>query len=192
MRRSVYIAGLMVLLTVPMQAHADLLVYCAGLPGCGPLKDFTRGLLNLLLQKFDTTAYLLGALFIMIGGAFMLASGFNEEYYNKGKTTIIWAVVGMFIAQSAAALVGFITQEVESVPGNSDVITDSIHAIIGTIFDLLKVGLLAVAVYCGMRMVISRGQEEEFKKSREGLFYAALGAIIVNLADGIATAIRTF
>lgn len=191
MRRSFFIAGLLVLLTVPLQAHADVFVYCAGLPGCGPMKDFTQNLLNLLLTRFDTSAYVLGTLFIMIGGGYMLLSGFNEEYYNKGKNTIMWAVVGMFAAQSASVLVGFIIDEAKDVGGGPDVITEVIRTLIGSIFDLLRVALFAVAVYSGMRMVISRGQEEEFKKSRDGLFYAAVGAIIINLAEAFAAAIRT-
>jgi hypothetical protein len=59
------------------------------------------------------------------------------------------------------------------------------------IFDLMYIAILGIALFCGMRMVVSFGKEEEFSKARQGLFYAALGAIIINLAQQLVNAFST-
>ncbi len=184
------LAGLLLLIPHAVSAQPSLFVYCGNLPGCGPLRNFVPGVLVQLLLRFDTYAYILGALFIMIGGGYMLLSGFNEEWMNKGKTTIIWACVGIFVAHSASALAEFISLEAGSV-GAGDLVSSTINTVIGTIFDLFQLALLAVGLYCGMRMVVARGKEDEFTKARNGLFYAAIGAVFINLAEAIAHAVLT-
>ncbi len=189
MNRLRYLPLATLALLLPQPAFA-LMVYCGRLPGCGPLKNFVPAALTQVLLRFDVYAYILGTLFIMVGGAYMLLSSFDESYMDKGKNTIIWAVVGIFVGKFAATLVGFIMLEAQSV-GGGELVVSSIDTAIGAIFDLMRIALFSVAIYNGMRMVVSRGQEDQFKKSRDGIFWAAVGAIVINLAEYLAAAIRT-
>lgn len=192
MSRALRIVGLSILciLLVPSQAHA-LLIYCGGLPGCGSVNgaiNFLPGMLAKLLALLEIYARAFGYLFIVIGGVYLVIGGFSEEYVTKGKTTIIWAMIGLFLSKSASLLVGLITAEVGSIPGN-DIVVGTIGLIIEDVAILLNTVLFGIAVYCGMRMVVSRGQEEEFKKARNGLFYAAIGAIVINMSQDLVDAV---
>lgn len=46
-----------------------------------------------------------GTFMIVYGGALILLSGGSEEMYNKGKSTLKWAVVGIAIALGAWIIV---------------------------------------------------------------------------------------
>lgn len=173
-------------------APAELWINCNGLAGCpsGWDERFTN-VLTLLLARLPVYVYSLGVLFIMIGGAYMVLSTGNEERVSKGKNTIIWSVIGIFVMQSAQTLVNYVTLETTSRVSGSDLVTSVTNTLIGSIFDLLYVAILGVAIFSGMRMVVSFGKEEEFNKGKSGLLWAAIGAIIINLADAIATAFQT-
>jgi len=173
-------------------APGELWIYCGGLPGCpsGFQERFTN-VLTLLLVRLPDYVDILGLLFIMIGGAYILLSTGNSERVTKGKNTIIWAVVGIFIAHFAATIVGFVTAEVNSRVSGADLVISVVNTLVTSITDLFYIALLGVAIYSGMRMVLSLGKEEEFSKARDGLFWAAVGAIIINLAQRIVDAFTT-
>ena len=119
----------------------------------------------------------------MVGGAFILLSGGNEEYVTKGKNTILWSVIAIFITETADQLVNFVLLEAQNLDtSGADLVIWVGLTLEGTILSLLNVALVGIAIYCGIRMVISFGKEEEFKKAQNGLFYAALGSIIINLS----------
>lgn len=179
-------------LLLPAAAHANLpWVYCGNLPGCTPgFTEHVTGVMTQLLIRFDVYAYILGALFVIIGGAMMMLSGFQEDWVSKGKQTITWALVGVFIGKFASVLVGFVTQEANSV-GGGELVVAVVNTAIGSIFDLFRVGLIAVTIFCGMRMVVARGKSDEMEKGRNGLIWAAIGAIIINVAQVLTNAIAT-
>ncbi len=186
-------AAALTLLVLPevslAEAPASLYLYCGGLPGCGP--GWTEHFSSVLILAFGLLPayiYLLGGLFIMIGGGYILLSAGNDEHVTKGKNTIIWTVIGLFVADFAQILVGLVRTEVETRLPNTDLVTSGVNTLIGNIVDLLYIALIGVAVYCGMRMVLARGKEDEFGKARMGLFYAALGAVVINLAEQIVNA----
>lgn len=184
-------AGLLLLL-LPSVAQAQLpWVYCGNLPGCTPgFAEHITGVMTQLIIRFDVYAYILGALFVMIGGAMILLSGFQDEWVNKGKQTITWALVGVFVGKFASVLVSFVTLEANSV-GGGELVVAVINTAIGSVLDLFRVALFGVVIFCGMRMVVARGKSDEFEKARTGLIWAAIGAIIINLAAVITNAIAT-
>lgn len=170
----------------------EILIYCGNLPGCpsGFVERFSA-VLALLLTRLPSYIYILGVLFIMIGGGYMIISAGEDDKVTKGKNTIIWSIIGIGVTQFAQTIIGFVVQEVGSRDSAPDLVESIAQTAIGAIFDVLFVALLGVAVYCGMRMVLSFGKEDEFTKAREGLFWAAVGAIIINLAQAITNAFIT-
>ncbi len=72
-----------------------------------------------------------------------------------------------------------------------DLVLSVTSTLIGSIFDLLYIALVGIALFSGMRMVLAFGQEDAFKKGQNGLFYAAIGAIIINLSQEIFNAFAT-
>ncbi len=171
-------------------APRDIWIYCGELPGCpsGFTERFTN-VLTLLLTRLPNYVYILGVLFIMIGGVYMVISTGDTEKVTKGKNTIMWAVIGIFAMQFAETVVTrVIMGEVLSRNSGTDLIESLAYTIIDDILLLLYSVLLIVAVISGMRMVLALGKDEEFTKGKDGLFWAAVGAIIINLAQAIANA----
>lgn len=186
------LASFLTLVPSVAAAAADLWIYCGNLPGCpSGWEERFSDVLALLLTRFPTYVYILGVLFIMIGGAYMVLSAGNSENVTKGKNAIIWAVIGIFVMQSSDSLLTYVTQEVDTRDAAPDLVESVAVTLMGAVFDLLYVAILGVAIFSGMRMVMSFGKEEEFNKGREGLFWCAVGAIIINMADVLATAFQT-
>lgn len=180
-----------VLASFPHIASAQQLwIYCGNLPSCdGGFTEHFTAVLTLLLQRLPQYIYMLGVLFIMIGGVYMAISAGDSEKVTKGKNTIIWSVIGIFVMQFAATAVNLIIiPEVTSITPASDLVASLTVTIIQDILIVLYTALLIVAVISGMRMVLAFGKDEEFNKGKEGLFWAAVGAIIINLAQAIADA----
>ncbi len=186
--------ALVILAALPYAAFAqanDIWIYCGGLPGCpSGFTEYFSSVLTLLLVRLPNYVYILGVLFIMIGGIYMVISVGDTEKVTKGKNTIIWSVIGIFVMQFAETVIRRVV--IAEVNTRNQVSGDLIESLTGTIIDdifLLIYGvLIIVAVISGMRMVLSFGKDEEFTKGKEGLFWAAVGAIIINLANAIATA----
>lgn len=185
-------------------AHAtvpgEILIYCGGLPGCdsGGFQEYVTNVFQLLGSHFSVYIYAIGILMIMVGGAQMILSAGREDWVTKGKSTITWAIIGIATANfvtlgvgSGNSLLDFIGLEVQNRVPNADLVLSATSTLISTIFDLLFVSLLGVALYCGMWMVVSLGKQEQFDKAKEGLFWTAIGAIIINLAQAIANAFAT-
>lgn len=192
--RSLAFASLL-LIPATLFAANPLYIYCGGLPGCTsgftPFQEYFSDVLRILLLNLPGYAYALGGLFIMIGGARILLSAGESEGITKGKNTIIWSIIGIFVTTFATHLVSFVALEVSTRVTAADLLYSVIATLTGSIFTLLFVALVGVALFSGMRMVLSFGKEDQFKKGQDGLFYAALGAIIIDLAQIIVTAFST-
>ncbi len=191
-------AALFSFLSATLVFADQVTIYCGNLPGCTgtmanptPVTEYLTSALNLLIMRLPDYVEGFGVLFIMIGGAYILLSAGNSEYVTKGKNTITWAVIAIFIAQFAKQFVGFVQSEVLTRTSGADLVDSIVQTLAGSIFNLLQVALIGIAIFSGMRMVLAFGQEAEFKKGEDGLFYAALGAIIINLSYKIYLAVST-
>ena len=194
-----------VLMIVPMIASADvpgeIWIYCGNLPGCSTsvsFQEYVTNVFQLLGSHFAVYIYAIGVLMIMVGGAQMVLSAGREDWVSKGKTTITWAIIGIATANfvtlgvgSGSSLLDFVGLEVQNRVPNADLILSANSTLMSTIFDLLFVSILGVALFCGMWMVVSLGKQDQFDKAKEGLFWAAIGAIAINLAQVIANAFAT-
>lgn len=184
---------------LPFSGRAAITIYCGGLPGCvnASVQSYLANVRDLLLSELPDLVYLLGGLFIVIGGMYIVLSAGNSERVTKGKNTIIWAVIGISAMEVIAQfnpLTNFLIPELEdplysvTTTTGPALITNSINLAVSTVKNLLNVGLLGVAIFSGARMVLSAGKEDQYNKGREGLFWAAVGAIIINLVDALVTA----
>ena len=192
MRKHPIISGIVaaILLSLPQMTKAAFIppVYCGNLPGCGMSGEFISPLLTIAFTQFNIWGYVLGGFFVIVGGVHILWSLGDTEKVNKGRQTITWALIGVFIANFAQQIVNIIILEPQGVVGGPDLIINIIHAARSTVFDLLYISLFGIAVYSGMLMVVSRDKEDQFKKAMNALIFAAVGAIIVNIADSVMAA----
>lgn len=208
MRKLLRLSAFVLLLIIPellLAQTSSLYIYCGGLPGCpGGWTEHISAALTLLLTRLPAYVIGLATLFIMIGGVNMVINAGDTEKVTRGKNTIIWAVIGIFVTEFAANFIafsggpgganGFIPLEVlnrVSTPGG-DLVTSVIATLVSSILDLSYIVILGVAIFNGMRMVLTFGKEDEFNKAKEGLFWAAVGAIVINIAVSIVNAFATF
>ena len=187
-------------------APPTMYIYCGNLPGCpsGWVERISASLI-LLLNRLPVYVTALATLFIMIGGVYMIINAGDTEKVTRGKNTIIWAVIGIFVTEFAANFIyyspsgaplfgvtqGFIPLEVNTRNPSTDLVTSVVQTLIGSILDLIYIVILGYAIFSGMRMVLTFGKEDEFNKAKEGMFWAAVGAIIINLAAAIVNAFST-
>jgi len=169
-----------------VHAQNGIWINCTGLPGClapsTPFGQYISKALELLTSLFSSYAMWFAALFIMIGGAYMVLSAGSSERVEKGKKTIMWAVIGIFLAQFAGLLIGYVELETINRVDASDLVESGAHTLMSSIVDLLYVAVLGVAFFCGMWMVVSQGKQESHQRALTGLFWAAVGAIIIGVA----------
>jgi hypothetical protein len=185
-------AAAMLTALLPRTGMAAITIYCGGLPGCvnASVRSYIGRVLAVLLVELPIFIYILGGLFIVIGGMYIVLSAGNSERITKGKNTIIWAAIGIFAMEVIVAfdpLNLFLKPEIAPLTtvAGPILISSAINVAISTVIDLLYVALLGVTIFSGMRMVLSGGKEDQYNKGREGLFWAAVGAIIINIADAL-------
>lgn len=59
--------------------------------------------------------------------------------------------------------------------------------IISTLFGVLAVAAIAVFIYLGVRLIMARGNEEEFSKVLKSFLFAILGLFVISAAYAIVT-----
>ena len=193
MKRALAVLGGIVAGLLPAIAHAAMpsgvTIYCGNLPGCpGSFREYATAALIIVANTLPVYVYAFGILMIMVGGGYMVLAAGREDWVTKGKNAITWSIIGIAFTKVAADLVSYIVLEVNTRNSGSDLVTSVAATLIGSIFNLLQVAVLGVAVYCGMVMVVSLGKEDRFTKAKEGLFWCAVGAIVIGLAERIANA----
>ncbi len=167
-------------------------IYCSNLPGCGGgFKEYLTSILAYFIVKLPKYVYALGVLFVMIGGGYMVLAAGRDDMVTKGKTTITWAVIAVAVTQFTSSLLGFVFQETVSRVAGEDIVLSVTNTLMTTIFDVLYIAILGVAIFSGMRLVLAMGKDDEMQKARDGLFWCAVGAIIINLAQAIVNAFST-
>ena len=79
--------------------------------------DKTRNSVIQVINFVLTFLALVAVIFVIVGGIRILASGGNEESVQKGRKTIVMAIIGLIIIFFARVIVGFFTEEL-STAGN--------------------------------------------------------------------------
>lgn len=196
MKRTVFSAGLVAaLLGAAVPAYADLLPSvngaCTGLFGCGagganiPFQ-FVFNLAGLLLQ----IAAGLAVLFIVFAGFQMVTNMGDEGKVSQFKNGVLNAMIGLTVALLSEFFVSVISNPNVSFAGVLPV------ALIGAAISILKTVLnaffLIIIVIAGLRMVYAQGKADEYNKGKTMLFWATIGAVVVNLASALAAAVSTF
>lgn len=120
---------------------------------------------------------------IVVGGIQYITSGGDESRAEKGKRTVLYAVIGLIIVGLATAIVA----AVNSV--DSGGLIEAIKAFLQA--GLAMVGIVAVAaiVYGGVQYIASGGDEGKAERGKRAVLYAVIGLIIVGLAEAIVLAI---
>ncbi len=187
-------------LLMPALAYAQTFdVWCGNLPGCGPgWTDFSIAVLNFIANKLPDYALALGILFLLVGAMYLLLNLGDEGRTETGKKTVMWSLGGIMIALFAQEFITFLRGETfrDTVSqngnvifqNNADVVIQIIFAFTRILRTFFNIALLVAIVFNALRMVLSRGADEEFAKAKRGLLWAAAGAVLINIAGRLVAA----
>lgn len=175
-------------------ALASSNVPCTYLDGAGlDCHSTANELFNLippLGQLLINTAAGLAILFVIIGGAQMIVAFGNESSVERGKTGVILALVGFGVALAAQAIVSYVGQHAEVVAnaGYQNAQLNVMSQGVQLMLNLFNITFALVVIFAGFRMLLTRGDEGEMENSKKMLFWAAAGAIIVNISYALVQA----
>lgn len=162
-------------------------------PGCGsgPANIFESTLPNLAVFMLQLAAGL-SVLFIVWAGFQLVLSLGDESKIGQQKTGIFYALSGLFVAIASQLIVSFVVTHNwgENAGGNLP-----INVIAGAVSAMLIVfnGVFVLAiVYYGIRMLQAAGDSGAFSTARNGITWAIVGAVIVNLANALVQGVTSF
>ena len=198
MRIRVATAGLLllalilgVLLPVSAAALGGIDLICLGVEGgCvnagTELVDLAEGLGIYFLDAAAAVAMF----FIVWGGLSMVVSAGDESKATTGRNSVVYAMIGLAVALSAQMILSVVVDLGESLPGTPQQRFEEVaKRVILIPISYLNLIFSVVIVITAFRLLLARGKSDETTTSYRMLFYAVVGAIVVNLAKAIFTAV---
>ena len=180
-------------------AYADgLETACTLIGGCQPV-NVALNLAAPVVQVLISVIAGVSMLFVMYGGGMMLISMGDDSKYTTAKNSIIYALVGFGIAIVSQSVVAFVV--VQSGAAVGTMVAGSgfggfenpalalINVAINSMLYLFNGVFAAVIIFAGFRLVLGRGKSEELEGAKKMLIYAVMGALIINLAKALVTAL---
>jgi hypothetical protein len=154
------------------------------LPGCGgPSPVLLTSLLPNLavfLLRFATGLSLVCV--IVAGVQMMLAMG-DDSAISKQKWAIFYALAGLVLAILSQAFVSAVATYNYAAGVTPDLIVGGIlKLVIDVILTSMNMILVAVIILNGYKKLLAQGKSDEFNKAKQGVLWAIIGAIIINLS----------
>ena len=166
---------------------------CGNLPGCtaNPANVVTTNILpNLAVVGLRIAAT--GALLMIIWNGLAMIRSTDDGGRTKAKHGIFYALGGLLIAMTAGRLVGYVTTENFGQTNYTDFLYGGIMAsAVRIMLTLSNVILGFMVIWSGVRMVLAQGKSDEFTAARMSLFWALVGAVIINASRVIIDIILT-
>lgn len=160
---------------------------CEFVSGCSATNtaaNFLAPVANLLIY----TVAGISTLFVVWGGFQMLISTGDDSKINTGRMSIFYGLIGFAISLAAQVIVSFIATQA-SAASSSNPIGSLLQVAVNSMLYLFNVVFTIIVIVAGIRLVVGRGKDEETESARRMLFYAIVGAITVNVAKAIVTAV---
>lgn len=138
-------------------------------------------------------------LMVVVGGVMIMVSGEEEEYKTRGIKTVVWSIVGLFVAVLSYTIVEIVNQVplTGDSPQTNLIVSDEgavaglatgelrtyiIPTIIKMILQIMGSVALGLLLYAGGLMVLRDGDEERISKARTLIIYALLGVLVSALS----------
>lgn len=124
---------------------------------------------------------------IIFGGFQIITARGDEGKMSIGKRNVLYAVIGLFVAALSDFVVNNVVYPKGRLAGAAEV-TEGVRAITGIInWALGFVGVISVAlmIYGGVQMMLSRGEESKYIAGKKTLIYAVIGLMVVMISYSI-------
>jgi uncharacterized BrkB/YihY/UPF0761 family membrane protein len=178
----------LLLLAVPVaSAQNGLALLCSAMPDpndClnagNELVFVIRDIGFLLLEVAAAVAMF----FIVWGGMLIVTSAGDESKAATGRFSVIYAMIGLVVALSAQMFLLVLTPL-----GSVTTVAQAAEEVINIPRNLLNLVFSVMIVWTAFRLVLARGKSDEVETGRRMLFYAIVGAVVVNLATALFAAV---
>jgi hypothetical protein len=145
--------------------------------------------MNILFDLFLAVGYL-SVGFLMLGGYWYILAQGNPSKIERGKKTIMSAMIGTVIAVFATIISNTIMEIVSKGERNTqwglgDDGTDLLSSILSWAYIALGALGVIMMIYAGFQWITSAGDAGKAKTARMTMIYAAVGIVIVIAASAI-------
>jgi hypothetical protein len=175
-----------------VQVLAQAVDPCKYIPGgCdkGAVPDMlTRGISS-FAQGFVAFGGAATVFAVVIGGAQIILNFGDESKVDKGRHSIQWALGGFALVLASQTLVNFIYQSFLPYAGSETATISILAGIVEIILSVFNVTFVLMILFAGVRMVLARGKTDEFDKAKTMIVWAAIGALVINVAHAATRAI---
>jgi hypothetical protein len=140
-----------------------------------------------ILNFFATLAVVVSVFIIIISGLRAVSAFGKDEGTGVMKQAVAGVATGLFlmiISGSIKLALGLAADVVATEPTGStpDPIIQRIVDVVGAALGFLALVALAVVVYAGVMMVLSAGNEDQYKKSKDLIIRSMIGLVVILLA----------
>lgn len=155
----------------------------------GPSNFVWRIVLNVIQMGLVIVAYI-ALFFIIYGGFLFITGGSNPSQVEKGRKSVLNAVVGLVVAMGSIAVTNFIFGILEGAPTNADGVPMlSGEQILQNILNIVYFAAGAVAVIIivlgGLSYITAAGDSSKVTRAKNMLVYSIAGLVIVLVAFAI-------
>lgn len=177
---------------------ADFLPVPEGLCGAFPCPEGRTGIevaKSLSGKIIDNVRFIIGAIaviMIVISGIKLITAGGNEEEFNKQRTTLVYAIIGLFLVGLAGEISGIFEvdrggflRDPNIAVQKSRLFTHTVEIIITFIKYIIGSVAVIFVVRSGLRLIVFGGNEEEIAKDKKNILYGMLGLVIIFLSNPI-------
>ncbi|MFH0770457.1 MAG: hypothetical protein V1926_03715 [Candidatus Peregrinibacteria bacterium] len=136
----------------------------------------------------------LSIIFIVVGALQMLIAFGDDAKVQRGKTSVLYALAGMFLVMVSQNIIGYVAgmasfHGVGSTTGFSvpqmttgELITSVMKFAVDIMWNIFNSVFILVLIVAGFRMVFARGVADEFNKAKNMFLWALVAAVVINLA----------
>lgn len=162
-------------------------------PGCGagPANVFQNTLPNIAVFMLQI-ATALSVFYIVWAGVQLVTNMGDDGTINQQKLAIYYSVAGLFVCLASQLLVSFIATQDWGANSSGNLPVNVAAAIVGTMLIAFNGVLVLAILYYGVCMIMASGDSGAFNSARNGITWAIIGAIVVNLANALVHGITSF
>lgn len=191
MRYLYFIFGIIGLIAIPEIALMQDVDPCEFISGGCPASNVPAEAIPVIANLFIGVAAGASMMFVIVGGFLMLVSLGEEGNVQKGKMAVIYALVGLAITLLAQSIVAFVGTRFIGLSVAADPFITFMASAVASMIIVFNSVFILMMVLAGFRMAFARGNADEFNKAKGMLIWAAIGAIIVNVARALVATVLT-
>lgn len=172
------------------KVYASVSTACTLVPGSCSAGNEIEGFIAPATNILVGLSAGLSVLFVVWGGAQMILSFGDDSKVSQGRNSVIWALAGLALTLASQVVVAFVAARASAISTGTtfNPLIESLTGIVASMVMLFNITFGIVIIAAGFRMVLGRGESDQFEAGRRMVIWAIAGAIVANLANALVSA----